>query len=463
MTGTITKRARKGGSPSSWGYVFDGGRDEAGKRIQFTKSGFATKKEAADALRQAIRDYEAKRDAAPPSEVPAFGVFFDRWMREHANRKCERKTIERYGELGRYAIRQAVEIAGETRPMGDIPIDAFGPMHMELMINGLLDHGGQKTKDCPGGRPLSPKSVRHIACVVHGAFEKAVKWELIVRNPMDGIELPKLIKKDPKIVERGGVGKLLKRARETRLYPLILLGLATGCRRGELLALTWPDIDFENGIVNITKSLEQTKAGLRVKSTKSGNPRRFAVPPAALDALEDHREQQDGDRALFASDYEGNQLVFCRPEGGYYSPDRVGARIVEIMKKAGLEGVSLHSLRHTHASELISNGVPITTVAKRLGHANANITLSIYAHALEADELAAAKIWDDAMVDVIGAAKRDVKRMLANVSAEGARKLQVVEETNKEMAGTTGFEPATSDVTGRRSNQLNYVPALRTF
>jgi integrase len=89
-----------------------------------------------------------------------------------------------------------------------------------------------------------------------------------------------------------------------------------------------------------------------------------------------------------------NQLVFCRPEGGYYSPDRVGARVSELMKSAGLEGVSLHSLRHTHASELLSKGVPIPTVAKRLGHANANVTLSIYAHALEADEVAAAKIWE---------------------------------------------------------------------
>ena len=76
------------------------------------------------------------------------------------------------------------------------------------------------------------------------------------------------------------------------------------------------------------------------------------------------------------------------------------------MRKAGIDGVSLHSLRHTHASDLLSSGVPIPTVAKRLGHANANVTLSIYAHALEADELAAAKVWDDAMVSVIEAHKR---------------------------------------------------------
>jgi integrase len=86
------------------------------------------------------------------------------------------------------------------------------------------------------------------------------------------------------------------------------------------------------------------------------------------------------------------------------------------MRKAGIEGVSLHSLRHTHASELLSSGVPIATVAKRLGHANANVTLSIYAHAIEADERAAAKIWDDAMASVIEAHKRQ-----ANESLEKSR------------------------------------------
>ncbi|HZL57843.1 MAG TPA: tyrosine-type recombinase/integrase [Bryobacteraceae bacterium] len=426
MTGTITKRARKGGKPS-WGYYFVAGIDAAGKRVQATKSGFETKKEASEALRDAIADFEAKRDAGPVIAVPAFAAFFERWMTEHAGRKCSPKTVERYRELGAYAIRQTVDIAGVQMVFGGVALDRFGPMQMELTINALRDRGGQKTKDHPDGRPLSPKTVRHIACVIHGCLEKAVIWQLIERNPMDGIELPRLTRKAPRVVEKGGVTKLLARARDTRLYPLILLGLATGARRGELLALQWTDIDFKSGLMNVSKSLEQTKAGLRVKSTKSEAPRRFAVPPTALAALEEHRAEQDRDRSLFAADYRDNELVFCRPEGGYYSPDRVGARIVELMRKTGLEGVSLHSLRHTHASELLSSGVPIPTVAKRLGHANANITLSIYAHALEADELAAAKIWDDAMVDVIGANKRQPKRNLAKSSAARLVKSDVIE------------------------------------
>jgi integrase len=126
----------------------------------------------------------------------------------------------------------------------------------------------------------------------------------------------------------------------------------------------------------------------------------------ALEALKEHRQEQDRDRELFGADYDDNNLIFCRPEGGYYKPDKVSVRVTELARKAGLPGVGLHSLRHSHASELLTKGAPIPTVAKRLGHANANVTLSIYSHALEADELAAAKIWNDAMADVIEVNRR---------------------------------------------------------
>lgn len=82
-------------------------------------------------------------------------------------------------------------------------------------------------------------------------------------------------------------------------------------------------------------------------------------------------------------------------------PDQISSRIAEITAKAGLPGISLHSLRHGHATQLLSQGVPIPTVSKRLGHANPSITLRLYSHALECDELAAAKRWDDAFADVV--------------------------------------------------------------
>jgi integrase len=126
-----------------------------------------------------------------------------------------------------------------------------------------------------------------------------------------------------------------------------------------------------------------------------------AVPEWALEVLKQHRIEQEKDRALFGQDYVGNNLIFCQPGGQYYSPDRLGARVSELMRKVGLQGVTLHSLRHSHASILLSKGVPISVVSERLGHADQNITLSIYSHALPADSRAAAKIWNDSMAQVV--------------------------------------------------------------
>ena len=83
-----------------------------------------------------------------------------------------------------------------------------------------------------------------------------------------------------------------------------------------------------------------------MKSTKSERPRRFVVPEWALSILAEHRAGQDVDKSLFGPDYQNNGLIFCQPNGAYYSPDRVGARVKELMLAVGLEGVSLHSLRH---------------------------------------------------------------------------------------------------------------------
>jgi hypothetical protein len=210
MNGTIHKRQKANGRPA-WAYIFDAGKDTEGKRRQITKSGYATKAEASEALRVAIAAEEAKRDASSRPAVPTFAVFVERWMDEHAVRKCAPKTVERYRELAQYAIRHLVaDVAGGSpQAFGAMTIDAITPMHVDLMLNTLLDHGGAVTKANPAGRPLSVKSVRHIIMTIHGILEKAVRWQLIARNPVSGVELPKPTKKPPSAIEKGGVGKLL--------------------------------------------------------------------------------------------------------------------------------------------------------------------------------------------------------------------------------------------------------------
>jgi integrase len=294
-------------------------------------------------------------------------------------------------------------------------------------VNKLSDHGGRVTKQHPQGRPLAPKTVRHIAFVVQGCLDKAVDWELITKNPMKKVKKPKVPRRRPKVVDHGGFELLLRLTRGVRIYPLIIFAAATGMRRGELLALEWSDLDWDKAVLEVSKSLEETKRGLRVKSTKSGETRRFSVPADVLDVLREHYSRQQRDREMHGSDYTELNLIFARPDGQHYNPDKLGLRVRRAMQAAGLHGVSLHSLRHSHASELLSQGTPITAVAERLGHASPNITLGIYSHALPVDNQAAAQLWNDAMHEIMERS-RNQKADGGNLakSSTAARKKKII-------------------------------------
>jgi integrase len=163
--------------------------------------------------------------------------------------------------------------------------------------------------------------------------------------------------------------------------------------RGELLALEWSDIDWLNATVTISKSVEQTSAGLRIKRPKNGKVRKFRIGQTAIAALRFQQELQQERRRVLGQDYKGD-LVFCGSDGAYLWPDLVSQTIVRRLEKAGIKDASLHTLRHTHASNLLSKGVPLPAVSARLGHADTNITARIYSHALPDDDQRAADTWE---------------------------------------------------------------------
>jgi len=122
------------------------------------------------------------------------------------------------------------------------------------------------------------------------------------------------------------------------------------------------------------------------------------LPAIAVEVLKEHREKQHELRHKFGADYRTDlNLVFATPEGDYLRPDSVTAAACLLARRCGLKGIGLHSLRHSHGSQLLSAGVPLPTVSKRLGHSSVAVTASVYSHAFTRDEIAAAEIWDATM------------------------------------------------------------------
>jgi len=163
------------------------------------------------------------------------------------------------------------------------------------------------------------------------------------------------------------------------------------------LALTWPDIQFTAAKVRINKSLAQTpKKGIWVKVCKGREARIISLSRSTVEALKAHKIRQQINREKFGNVYRNDlDLVICDEMGDYLKPGSVSAKVSLLMRKLGLpKGNSLHTLRHSHGSHLLSEGESLTAVSKRLGHANTQITAEIYSHVLAKDDVALAEAWE---------------------------------------------------------------------
>ena len=179
--------------------------------------------------------------------------------------------------------------------------------------------------------------------------------------------------------------------RGTPLYPIVVVALYSGLRRGELLALRWQDIDFDAGHLLEQALEETTRAGLVFKAPKSRHGRgTVTLPPSTIAVLREHWKKQQEQRLMLGlGKAPANALVFANFDGAAYSPNLLSKQWRRAMKAVGLKA-TLHSLRHTHASTLIASGLDVMTISRRLGHGSAALTLNVYGHLFKPDDRAAA-------------------------------------------------------------------------
>ena len=178
----------------------------------------------------------------------------------------------------------------------------------------------------------------------------------------------------------------------------------TGYRRGELLGLEWPDVDLEAGVITVRRTSQYTNdRGTYTDTPKTASSARSTkISPSLVELLRSYKVAQATARLergdLRASDWTEHPRLFTGLDGSPMQPNMPGKRLHKILERAGLPQVTLHSLRHTNASLLITSGVDVRTVAARLGHSQTSTTLNIYAETIKNAEAAAAQALNDILL-----------------------------------------------------------------
>ena len=246
------------------------------------------------------------------------------------------------------------------------------------------------------GKPLAAKTVLHHHRLISSMLSTAVEWGILFSNPCDRTKPPKVERKEPKYLDEIQAATLLDllETEDTEYKTIIRLLLFTGLRRGELLGLEWSDIDFEKATLRVCRSsLYLPDRGIFEDDTKNATSNRIIkLSQTAVNDMKAYKLYQMEHSFKIGDQWKGSQKIFTTAEGKPLHPDTLSRWFSNFIKAHSdvLPPVTIHSLRHTNATLQIAGGVPLTTVAKRLGHADTVTTSRIYAHAIKsADEAAA--------------------------------------------------------------------------
>ncbi len=338
--------------------VFLGRDRETRRRCCLSRTVHGPVRQAQTYLNKVLRERDLGR-ALEGSNITV-NEFLDRWFETAAKPKLRQKSYHSYESLLRRYIRPV---------LGERILSTITPLDVQDAYQRVIDRG------------LSSRTVRYTNSVLRSAMRQAIRWRLLLQDPTDGAQLPRLGRREMRVLTAEQSRIFLSAALKTHYGPVFAIALTTGMRPSEYLALKWQDIDWDRGTVSVVRTLERAAGVWRFAETKRSRSRRIIkLQEWVLEILKELQARTT--QPIGSSGADVVELVLTTPTGRPIHSDKLAKRFKAILRKAGLRVIRLYDLRHTSATLALAAGVPPKVVAEQLGHASAAFTLDVYSHLL---------------------------------------------------------------------------------
>ncbi len=328
----------------------------------------------AEEVRKALNQLKTDQDKGLPvaSDGPKrLAGYLDDWLENRIKPRAKARSYESFEILIRKHIKPA---------LGNLLLRDVQPATIQKFLNAKFNDG------------LSAQTVCHLRTVLRSAFNQALKENIIGRNPAALVDPPRIPDRQMQPLSPDEARDLLQAVAEERLEAVFTVALSLGLRRGEILGLKWADVDFDERTMSISRSLQRVDGKLTEVETKTRRSRRtVAMPETVIASLRRHRARQAQERLAMGPDWHDGDLIFTTELGTPVEPRNLLRTYERIVANANedrpaetkMRKVRFHDLRHSAASLLLAQGVPLRTIMEILGHSSIAMTANLYSHVLE--------------------------------------------------------------------------------